>query len=51
VCPVIGGPRQAQEIALPLAGPQCEHKRQVQMRWSCLEKDGFVVGGPDVVAP
>jgi hypothetical protein len=32
ILPVIGRPRQAQEIALPLSSPQCEQQRQVQVR-------------------
>ena len=43
VRPVIGRPRQPQEIALPLAGPQREQQRQVQMRGRAFEERGLVV--------
>ena len=33
VSPVISRPRQVQEVALPLAGPQGKQERQMKMRW------------------
>lgn len=46
---VIGRPRQPQQIALPLPGPQREQQWQMQMRRRGFEKRGLVVGGPNLV--
>src|SRR5262249_22046750 len=47
VGPVISRPREAQEIALPLAGPQRKQQRQMEMRWRALEKCRLVIGRPN----
>src|SRR5262245_29233437 len=49
VGPVISRPREAQEIALPLAGPQRKQQRQMEMRWRALEKYRLVIGRPNPV--
>ena len=43
---VVGGPREAQQVPLPLSGPQRKQKRQVQMRRSMLEESGPVLDAP-----
>jgi hypothetical protein len=49
VSAVIARPRQPQEIALPLAGPQREQQRQMQMRGRRCEKGRFVLDAPHEV--
>src|SRR6516162_6010964 len=46
---VIRRPGQTQEVALPLAGPQREQERQVQMRWCAFQKCNFVGIGPNLL--
>src|SRR5262249_24455880 len=43
---VIGRPGQAQEIALPLAGPQGEQQRQMQVSRSVFEERRLVLDAP-----
>jgi hypothetical protein len=41
--------REAEEIPLPLAGPQCQGKRQVQMLRRARVKGRLILGRPDLV--
>ena len=39
---VVGVPREPQEVALPLAGPQSERKREMEVRGGLREEGGFI---------
>jgi hypothetical protein len=48
--PVIGGPREREKIALPLAGPQRQNQRQLHFPACRGQQPGDVRLGPNLVA-
>src|SRR5262245_38427164 len=48
--PVVGGPRQSQQVALTLPSPQREQQGQMQVLRRDAQESSFVAGGPNLVS-